>query len=121
MIISVGYRVKSKQGTKFRIWATSVLREHLVKGYTLNQKRLAEKSFAEAKQILTLLSNTLKNHNQVNDEGRAVLDIVNGYARAWQLLWQYDEDSIPRPKTNTTISKPFDLTQVRKAIASLKN
>jgi len=61
-IISIGYRVNSKRGTQFRIWATSVLKDHLIKGYTLNQKRLAEKDIGEARQMLALLSNTLGSH-----------------------------------------------------------
>ena len=87
VIISVGYRVKSQQGTWFRIWATSVLKGHLVKGYTLNQKRLLEKGLGEARQMLELVGNTLKSHEQPSDEGRAVLDIVNAYGRTWQLFW----------------------------------
>ena len=54
-IISVGYRVKSAQGTRFRQWATRLLREHLVRGYTLNQTRLAERGLLEARQTLDLL------------------------------------------------------------------
>lgn len=50
VIISVGYRVKSQHGTQFRIWATSILKDHLVKGYTLNQKRLAKKGIGEARK-----------------------------------------------------------------------
>ncbi len=49
VIISVGYRVKSKRGTQFRIWATTVLKQHLVQGYTLHQQRLAEKGVAEVR------------------------------------------------------------------------
>ncbi len=52
VIISVGYRVKSRRGTQFRIWATSVLKDHLVRGYTLNQRRLAEKGMGEVRQML---------------------------------------------------------------------
>jgi hypothetical protein len=120
-IISVGYRVNSIRGTQFRIWATSVLKDHLVKGYTLNQKRLAEKGIGEARQMLDLLSNTMQSHELVNDEGRAVLDIVNSYARTWQLLWQYDEDSLAAPKKagNRDQSLP-ELADVRAAILSLK-
>jgi hypothetical protein len=70
-IISVGCRVNSKRGTQFRIWATSVLKDHLVQGYTLNQKRLAEKGFGEARQMLELLTNTLESHSLVGNEGRA--------------------------------------------------
>lgn len=54
-IISVGYRVNSKQGVQFRQWATVVLRDHLVKGYTLNQKRLSQQALEEARQAIHLL------------------------------------------------------------------
>lgn len=63
-IISVGYRVKSKQGTQFRIWATHTLRDHLLRGYTLNEKRLRERGFSEVEQAVELLANTLKNQAQ---------------------------------------------------------
>ena len=120
VIISVGYRVKSQQGTRFRIWATSVLKDHLVKGYTLNQKRLAEKGLSEARQMLELLGNTLQGHDLVKDEGRAVLNIVNSYARTWQLLWQYDENSLAEPKKSTTEQVVPELEDARQAITSLK-
>ncbi len=80
MIISVGYRIKSAVATHFCIWATSVLKEHLVKGYTLNQRRLVENGVGELQQVLALLSNTLESNDLVRDEGMAVLDIVNRYA-----------------------------------------
>jgi hypothetical protein len=72
VIISVGYRVKSSQGTRFRQWATRVLREHLVQGYTFNQTRLAERGLLEARQTLDLLARTLKNQALVDDTGRVV-------------------------------------------------
>jgi hypothetical protein len=75
-IISVGYRVNSKRGTQFRIWATSILKDHLVQGYTINKKRLAEKGFDEARQMRDLLANTLEGHKLVSDEGQAVLSIM---------------------------------------------
>lgn len=120
VIISVGYRIKSKRGTQFRIWATSVLKDHLVKGYTLNQRRLAEKGIHETQQVLALLTNTLDRQNLVNDEGRSVLDIVNRYARTWQLLLQYDEDDLPPPNAGQLTGKELDIDKVRGAISSLK-
>lgn len=120
VIISVGYRVKSKRGTQFRIWATSILKDHLVQGYTLNQRRLAEKGIHEAQQVLSLLTNTLENQNLVNDEGLSVLNIVNRYAKTWQLLLQYDEDNLPPPGTKQVAAEILDLDGARKAIASLK-
>jgi prophage maintenance system killer protein len=120
VIISVGYRVKSKRGTQFRIWATSILKDHLIKGYTLNQRRLAEKDILEAQQILSLLTNTLENQNLVSDEGLSVLNLVNQYAKTWQLLLQYDEDKLPPPNKRQVTGEILDLDGARAAINSLK-
>ena len=90
-ILSVGYRVNSKRGTQFRIWATARLREHLLRGFTLNERRLAEKGVEEMQEAVSLLARTLKRNELVTDEGRAVLDVVEQYARSWQLLLEYDE------------------------------
>lgn len=120
VIISVGYRVKSKQGTQFRIWATSVLKDHLVHGYSLNQRRLREKGAKEIRQVLDLLANTLENQHLVSDEGLAVLDIVKRYTRTWELLLQYDEDNLPMPKVRHESEKLLKLTDARHAIAALK-
>ena len=59
VIISVGYRVKSQCGTQFRIWATHTLRDHLLRGYTLNEKRLRERGLGEIEQAVGLLARTL--------------------------------------------------------------
>ena len=67
-IISVGYRVKSAQGTRFRQWATRVLRNHLVQGYTFNQTRLAERGLRETRQTLDLVARTLQNPNYEKDK-----------------------------------------------------
>ena len=83
VIISVGYRIKSRRGTQFRIWATTVLRDHLIKGYTINERRLAEKGLVEMEQAVSLLSRTLQTHELVTDEGKAVLDVVTRYAKSW--------------------------------------
>ncbi len=85
-IISVGYRVNSRRGVRFRQWATRVLREHLVRGYSFNQTRLAERGLLEARQTLDLLARTLQNQALVDDTGRAVLELITGYADTWRLL-----------------------------------
>ena len=64
-IISVGYRVSSKRATQLRKWATQVLKEHLVRGYTLNQRRLTERGI-EFEQAVSLLSRTLTNQDLVS-------------------------------------------------------
>ncbi|MDA3831785.1 MAG: virulence protein RhuM/Fic/DOC family protein [Spirochaetales bacterium] len=120
VIISVGYRVKSLRGTQFRIWATSILKDHLVRGYTVNQKRLAEKGITEATQMVELLRGALAGQNLVTNEGRSVLELVSKYSRTWQLLWQYDEDSLPTPKGVKQKGVALGLDQTRMAITNLK-
>ncbi len=96
-VISVGYRVNSRRGVRFRQWATRTLREHLVRGYTLNERRLAERGLDEARETLDLLTRTLRNQALVDDTGRAVLDLITDYADTWRLLLEYDENRLARP------------------------
>ncbi|MBU0483577.1 MAG: virulence protein RhuM/Fic/DOC family protein [Proteobacteria bacterium] len=120
-IISVGYRVNSKRGVRFRQWATSVLRDHLIKGYTVNERRLAEKGLSEMEQAIALLTRTLESHESLTDEGRAVLDVINRYARSWSLLLKYDEDRLELPKSRHTTKQPLDYDRAAKSIKALKN
>jgi prophage maintenance system killer protein len=121
IIISVGYRVKSLRGTQFRIWATRMLRNHLVQGYTLNERRLREKGLTEMEQAVRLLAQTLSTHELVNEQGRAMLDVVAHYARSWRLLLQYDENRLPEAPAHPTHPR-VDLSpeDSRLAIAGLK-
>lgn len=95
VIISVGYRVKSPRVIQFRIWATQVLRQHLIQGYTLHQRRLQERGLGELEQALGLMARTLSSHGLVSDEGQAVLEVVQRYSRAWRWLLAYHEDRLP--------------------------
>jgi prophage maintenance system killer protein len=94
VVVSVGYRVKSRQGTQFRIWATRTLKEHLIRGYTLNEQRLRERGFSEIRQAVALLGRTLTQNDLVTDEGRAVLQVIEDYSRTWHLLLAYDENRL---------------------------
>ena len=96
-IISVGYRVNSKRGVRFRQWATRTLRDHLVRGFTLNEHRLAERGLREARETLDLLARTLQNQALVDDTGQAVLELITGYADTWRLLLEFDEDRLTTP------------------------
>ncbi len=93
VIISAGYRVKFQRGVQFRKWATAVLKEHLVQGYTLNQRRLTERGI-EFEQAVNLLSRTLTNQGLVSTEGEAVARVISDYARSWSLLQGYDEQHL---------------------------
>lgn len=118
-IISVGYRVSSKRATQFRQWATRVLKDHLVDGYTLNQRRLAERG-VEFEQAVSLLSRTLSNQQLVTDQGRAVVQVISDYARSWSLLQGYDEQSLQEQSARQTDMRALALDDVLAAIAQLK-
>lgn len=96
VIISVGYRVKSQQGTRFRQWATSVLRDHVIKGYTLNEQRFREQAgkLTEMQQSVVLLARTLTNQELVSETGKDVLRVITDYAYALNLLDRYDHGTL---------------------------
>ena len=118
-VISVGYRVSSSRATQFRIWATSTLKQHLVQGYTLSQRRLQERGI-EFEQAVTLLSCTLANQQLVNDDGAAVLAVISDYARSWSLLQSYDEQSLSELPNKQANMQALHLDNVLAAIAKLK-
>jgi hypothetical protein len=96
-IISVGYRVNSSRATRFRQWATRVLREHLTQGYSLNEHRLAQQGLAELEQAVDVLGKTLVSQQLVSDVGRQVVGLILGYARTWRLILDYDEGKLGVP------------------------
>ena len=118
-IISVGYRVNSSRATQFRIWATKTLREHLVEGYTLNQRRLQERGI-EFEQALNLLSQTLTNQQLINTQGEAVIRVIDDYARSWSLLQGYDEQSLPEQSAKQGDMQPLALDDALQAMGELK-
>ncbi|MFZ1240449.1 MAG: virulence protein RhuM/Fic/DOC family protein [Anaerolineae bacterium] len=120
-ILSVGYRVNSKRGTQFRIWATRTLKEHLIRGYTLHERSLRERGIEDLKQAVGLLARTLTAHALVTDEGQAVLDIVQHYTRTWRLFLEYDEDRLAStPQKPVLPSAPLLLPEARSAIGRLR-
>ncbi|HEY7772630.1 MAG TPA: virulence protein RhuM/Fic/DOC family protein [Marinagarivorans sp.] len=118
--ISVGYRVKSQRGVHFRQWATGVLKQHLVTGYTLNKRRLHERGI-EFEQAVALLSQTLASQHLVNEQGAAVLQVVQDYARSWSLLQGYDEQSLTDQSARQTDMATLELARALPAISELKH
>ncbi len=96
VIISVGYRVKSKRGTQFRIWATNVLREHLVRGFTLNEKRLRdqEQKLTDLRRTVGLLEQTLAHQAIGLDEAKGLLQVITDYAYALTTLDRFDHGTL---------------------------
>ena len=122
VIISVGYRVKSPRGTQFRIWATQVLRQHLIQGYTLHQRRLQERGLGDLQQALALMARTLSARGLVSDEGQAVLEVVQRYSRAWRWLLAYDEDRLaPATAEPDGVPETLGLAEAQRAIDTLRH
>lgn len=121
VIISVGYRVKSSRGTQFRIWATQVLRQHLIQGYSLHQRRLQERGLSDLQQALALMARTLSSRGLVSDEGQAVLEVVQRYSRAWRWLLAYDEDRLaPATAEPDGVPEELGFAEAQRAIHSLR-
>ena len=118
-IISVGYRISSKRATQFRQWTTQTLKQFLVQGYAINQKRLQEKG-VEFSQAVALLSQTLTNQALISDEGKAVIGVVQDYARTWSLLQAYDEQNLAAISVQQPEMKPLVFEDVLAAISQLK-
>ena len=97
MIISIGYRVKSKNGVIFRKWATSVLKEYMIKGYTVNKRRL---EYLEKTVQLIDIAN--RGSDRINgDEAKDILHVINNYSKALDLLDDYDHKTIKKSKGTT--------------------
>ena len=118
VIISVGYRVKSQRGVQFRQWATQTLKQHLIQGYTLNRKRLAQLG-TDVDQLIGLMQQTLTQNKLVLPEGAAIADLIRDYARTWQLLLAYDERKLEEPDGQKR-ELVLDAKIVRQAIHQLK-
>lgn len=119
-IISVGYRVNSKQGTQFRKWATNVLNSHLTKGYSINQSQLDKHRIEELRQTIKLLSITLQRQNLIDDMGKEVLSIIEKYSKTWDILLRYDEDRLLKPRNNQSDLCSINFDEASQAIHNLK-
>lgn len=122
MIISVGYRVNSKRGTQFRVWATNVLREHLVEGYTLNRKRLqaqAEK-IRELQQAIRMIDQIADHKALASDEASALIRIIRDYAYGLDLIDAYDHQRVDVSEVSDKAGIPLDYQAARQAIEELR-
>jgi hypothetical protein len=104
-IISVGYRVNSKKGTQFRMWATQRLREYLVQGYTLDQQRFDTNS-AELQQALKLIEKVAQSPQMNQDEGRGLVEILSRYTQTFLWLQRYDEGLLITHKATLVLMTP---------------
>ncbi|MCZ6902123.1 MAG: virulence protein RhuM/Fic/DOC family protein [Rickettsia endosymbiont of Ixodes persulcatus] len=96
-IISVGYRVNSKRAIAFRQWATNILKEYLIQGYSINQDKVMQNKIEHLKQTVEFLSNTLINQKLVNNIGQELVSLIRDYTKTWDILVKYDEDRLEPP------------------------
>jgi len=94
MIISIGYRVNSKRATQFRIWATKTLREHIIKGYTINENRLlqTQNQLKDLQETIALLQEKSK-HELLAGQEHEILNLISNYAKTLTLLEQFDKEN----------------------------
>ena len=119
VIISVGYRVKSINGTRFRQWANSILKQYIIKGYAINQKRLD--NYNELKEVVRLMSRAITLQDQVSEgEYNGLFNVISDYVYALDTLDKYDYQTLLIDKT--TQAEPFHATyeNAMEAINALK-
>ena len=118
VIISVGYRVKSPQGVRFRQWATRLLKEHLLKGYTLNQQRF-EQNARELEAALALVRKAARGEGLDLASGRGLVEIISRYTQTFLWLQRYDEGLLTEP-AGTEGGELLSDVQAMQALAELK-
>lgn len=95
VILSVGYRVDSKQATQFRIWATKTLKQHLLEGYTINKKQI-NRNYQKFMEAMSNVRAVLPEEQKVRN--KEVLELVNAFASTWFSLNAYDKEKFPKKK-----------------------
>ena len=121
MIISVGYRVNSRRGTQFRIWATNLLKKHLINGYTINEKRLkaAEYKYLELQKSIKILSNVI-NIEDISDEAKGLIKVIDEYSKALNILDDYDHGRLVAPKGTKKSRYKLTYEDARKIIETMR-
>jgi death-on-curing family protein len=114
-IISVGYRVNSKRGTQFRQWATQRLKDYLVQGYAVNQKRLEQ-----LQQTIQLISRGGNTETLQLQEAKGLLEIIGSYTQSFVLLNRYDSNNLTTGKLSENITYEIQYDEAKAAIAELK-
>ena len=121
-ILSVGYRVNSKRGVRFRRWSSQILKDYLISGYSLNKDKLVDDKIKELQGAIDLLSKTLVNNELVTPAGKSVVEIIKSYSKTWDLLIRYDEDRLVIPNVLQSSSEEvITYNYVKEAIAKFKS
>ena len=119
VIIAVGYRVNSKKATQFRIWATNVLKNYLVKGYALNEKRLTEKKLAELENTIKFIKENINTPSLTAKEAKGLIELIERYALVWKWIEEYDTGKI-KATTRKKQGRKIEYNEAKAAITELK-
>ena len=115
VVISVGYRVKSKRGTQFRQWATRRLKDYLVQGYAINEKRLEQ-----LQRVINIVQQSGDTKELSTGETKGLLDIITNYTQSFILLNRFDSNKLTEDQLNENISYEIENRDAVKAIEELK-
>jgi death-on-curing family protein len=119
-IISVGYRVNSKRATKFRIWATNILKQYIIDGYALNREKLQKQKIKELERTIQLIKQGLQNQELSLEYAKGFVEIISNYAKSWALLQGYDEQSLEDIAQTKKQRFILDYDEAKEAINELK-
>ncbi len=125
VIISVGYRVNSKRATQFRIWATNVLKTHIINGYTINERRLKENKdlkLNELEKTVNFLQRIINSRQLKSIEAKGLLKVITDYANSWIILQKYDERKlqvIKQGKIITSLNYDFSKNEINELKSKL--
>ncbi len=120
VIISVGYRVNSKKATQFRIWATSVLKDYLVKGFVINEKKITEKRLKELDATIKFIKKNINTPSLTSKEVKGLLEIIERYTDTWKWIKEFDSGKIKLKSTGSE-KKRIDYKTAKEAISKLKD
>jgi death-on-curing family protein len=120
-ILAVGYRVNSQKGSEFRRWASRVLKDYLIQGFSLNKERLLGSGLSDLSRSLDLLKQSLLTHGHVTDIGSAAIDIIRSYTKSWLLLNAFDENRLSYPQQSKNHEVLFTQEMAFNGISELKS
>ena len=120
VIIAVGYRVNSKKATQFRIWATNVLKNYLIKDYVVNEKRITWGKLKELENTIKFIKENINTQSLTSKETKGLIEIIEKYALVWKWIEEYDTEKIDINVTRKE-SKKISYQEAKEAITELKN
>ena len=121
IVLAVGYRTNSSKAIKFRQWATKILKQYIIDGYTINKEKLQQKKLDELTQTIQLIKQGLENKELSVTEAKGFVEIVSTYAKSWALLQGYDEQSLVEVSKAREEKFILDYDEAKEAIALLKS